>query len=166
MRSSRSSVKMTYCWRQLMPVLKIAAHVQGTKGSFEGPNSWWTGKLISFESWGNHSVEMKKQCREQNNVEIYALFGGAKRTQNLRAGDQIQFWGLGNWWCPYRYFLDPQPGERARPRGSNLSSSCRGQRQPSCGDSHPQIWGQTFEKKFKGKDEIWKGKGPLKMTTN
>ena len=77
-------VKMTYCWRQLMPVLKIAAHVQGTKGSLGGPNSWWTGKLISFESWGNHSVEMKKQCREQNNVEIYALFGGTKRLVELK----------------------------------------------------------------------------------
>ena len=27
--------------------------------------------------------------------DIYALFEGTKRTQNLRAGDQIQFWGLG-----------------------------------------------------------------------
>ena len=29
-------------------------------------------------------------------VEIYALFGGTKLTQNLRAGDQIQFKRLGS----------------------------------------------------------------------
>ena len=34
-------------------VLKVAAHgahVRGTKASLGGPKSWWTRKLISFES--------------------------------------------------------------------------------------------------------------------
>ena len=38
-------------------------------------------------------------------VEIYAFFGGTKWTQNLRAGDQIRFWGLGRqtWWLSTIY---------------------------------------------------------------
>ena len=32
-------------------------------------------------------------------VEIYALFGRTKQTQNLCAEDQIQFLGLGFWAC-------------------------------------------------------------------
>ena len=68
---------VTLCYRVLQsvtgyyrvlqgPVLKIAAygaHVRGTKASLGGPKSWWTRKLISFESWENQSVEMTKQCR-------------------------------------------------------------------------------------------------------
>ena len=46
-----------------IPVLKIdahSAHVRGTKASLGGPKSWWTRKLISFESSGNQSIEMIK----------------------------------------------------------------------------------------------------------
>ena len=51
-------------WRDNPPVLKVwahGAHVRGTKASMGGPKSWWTWKLISFESWGNQSVELTKQ---------------------------------------------------------------------------------------------------------
>ena len=59
------------------PVLKIAAHgahVRGTKASLGGPKSWWTRKLMSFESGGNQSVEMTKQYRGQNNSIVSTFF--------------------------------------------------------------------------------------------